>query len=260
MIIFSSLILMSGRPVVILTGAASGIGAALLPLLISDGCHVVASDISTLPENSEYRSFSCDVSDVQQIDQLFEFTIQQFGRVDVFIANAGFAYYEKTEVAAWSRTERIFKVNTISPIYTAQKMKQLHGDRPFQVIITASAMSHWPLPGYAQYGSTKAALHSFAVAYRHELTQDQHLQLVYPIGTRTPFFDRANQSPKPLMTQSAEQVASAIMKGIHSKKKAIYPSLLFRAAFIVNRIFPIFRSIAVAIEKRSFQKWIEKNG
>lgn len=250
---------MSSNPVVILTGAASGIGASLLPLLISDGCQVVASDISTLPENPEYRSFSCDVSDVQQIDQLFEFTIQQFGRVDVFIANAGFAYYEKATSANWERIERIYKVNTITPIYVSHKMKAIHQDKPFQVMITASAMSHWPLPGYAQYGSTKAALHSFAIAYRHELAPGQHLQMVYPIGTRTSFFDRADHSPKPLLTQSAEQVAKAMLKGLHSKKSAIHPSLLFRTAFILNRIFPIFRPIAVAIEKRSFNKWLESH-
>lgn len=251
---------MSRSPVVVLTGAASGIGASLLPLLAGEGYQVVASDLSSLPENKDYRSFSCDVSDHKQIDQLFDFTLEQFGQIDIFIANAGFAYFEKTKTADWERTERIYKVNTISPIYAAHKMKALHGSKPYQVIITASAMSHWPLPGYAQYASTKAALHAFAITYRHELDQGQHLQLVYPIGTRTSFFDRANHSPKPLMTQSAEVVARAMLNGIRSKQKAIYPSPIFHAAFKLNRIFPIFRSIAVAIEKRSFQKWVETNG
>ncbi|MEQ8715355.1 MAG: SDR family NAD(P)-dependent oxidoreductase [Cyclobacteriaceae bacterium] len=248
---------MSSNPVVVLTGAASGIGAALLPLLVRERYQVVASDLSSLPENEEYRSFSCDVSDHKQVDRLFDFAIEQFGRIDIFIANAGFAYFEKTKTADWERTEKIYKVNTISPIYSTHKMKALHGSQPFQVMITASAMSHWPLPGYAQYASTKAALHAFAATYRHELDQGQHLQLVYPIGTRTSFFDRADHSPKPLMTQSAEHVARAMLKGIRSKQKAIYPSLIFQAAFKLNRIFPIFKSIAVAIEKRSFKKWVE---
>lgn len=250
---------MNSNPVVILTGAASGIGAALLPLLVREQYQVVATDISPPAENENHLNFICDVSDSNQIDELFEFTLDQYGRVDIFIANAGFAYYEKTNSADWQRTERIFQVNTIAPIYAAHKIKEMHGDQPFQVMITASAMSLWPLPGYAQYVGTKAAIHSFAIAYRHELEKGQYLQLVYPIGTRTSFFEQANHSPKPLLTQSAEQVAKAMLKGIHSKKSAIYPSLLFRAAFTLNRIIPIFEPIAVAIEKRSFNKWLESN-
>jgi short-subunit dehydrogenase len=118
-------------------------------------------------------------------------------------------------------------------------------------------MSLWPLPGYAQYSSTKAALHSFAGAYRHELERGQYLQLVYPIGTLTSFFDRANHSPKPLLTQSADQVAKAMLKGLKSKRNSIYPSLLFRTVFILDRFFPVFRRIVIAIEKRSFVKWLE---
>jgi short-subunit dehydrogenase len=250
---------MSKPAVVILTGAASGIGAALLRLLIKEAYRVVAADISTLPENKDYRSFICDVSKPDQIDQLFDYTLKHYGRVDIFIANAGFAYYEKTEVADWLRTEQIYKVNTVAPIYSAHKMKELNKNRPFQVMITASAMSHWALPGYAQYASTKAALHSFAVAYRHELEEGQNLQLVYPIGTKTSFFDKASHSPVPLMKQSADQVAEAMLRGLKSKRNFIYPSLLFRTALILDRFFPIFKPISVAIEKRSFIKWLQKS-
>ncbi|MEM8894925.1 MAG: SDR family NAD(P)-dependent oxidoreductase, partial [Bacteroidota bacterium] len=187
----------------------------------------------------------------------FDYALTQFGTIDIFIANAGFAYYEKTEEANWSRTEKIYQVNTIAPIYTAHKMKALKVDRPFQVMITASAMSHWPIPGYAQYASTKAALHGFAFAYRHELKAGQYLQLVYPIGTRTAFFEKADGSPKPLLTQSAKKVAKAMFKGLKSKSNSIYPSLLFRLVYLMNHVIPILKPIAVAIEKRSFVKWLQ---
>ncbi len=248
---------MNDQPVVILTGAASGIGAALLQLLIEEHYRVVASDIIDFPKNKAYHIFKCDQSDPGQIDRLFDFTIEEFGHVDIFIANAGFAYFEKTEVADWKRSKRIYEVNTLAPIYAAHKMKELHKRQSFQMMITASAMSFWPLPGYAQYSSTKAALHSFAIAYRHELENGQHLQLVYPIGTRTAFFDRADSSPQPLLTQSAEQVAEAMLDGIKYKRKSIYPSLLFRLVLLANQILPILRPIVIAIEKRSYVQWLQ---
>lgn len=250
---------MSSNPVVILTGAASGIGAALLPLLIRGGYRVVASDIASLPESDDHLNYRCDVGDPQHIDQLLTFTIRQFGKVDVFIANAGFAYYEKAPAADWSRTDHIFRVNAFAPIYVAHKMSELNNGQPFQVMITASAMSFWPLPGYAQYAATKAALHAFAVAYRHELASNQHLQLVYPIGTRTSFFDRANHGPAPLMTQSAEQVAKAMMEGLQSKADTIYPSTMFKLMHRLNQVFPVVRSIVVALEKRGFKNKFKVN-
>jgi short-subunit dehydrogenase len=161
----------------------------------------------------------------------------------VFVANAGFAYYEKLETANWQHIEKIYQVNSFAPIYSLLKMKELNKDKDFYVCITASAMATMGLAGYALYGSTKSALDRFADAYWQEQESKNHLGLVYPVATRTNFFGSAgNQAPVYFPSQTPQQVARSIYKGILKRKKKIYPSLAFRVSYffgflqtIINR-------------------------
>lgn len=152
---------------IILTGGATGIGKALLNLLLSYDVQIVVGDL--YPEKIQAvpdRLFplKCDVSRQVNVDFLFQIAEKEMGGVDIFIANAGFAYYEKIEKEDWDHIKKIYHTNLISPIYAIEKMKALNRGRAYCVVVIASAMSKLPLPGYALYASTKAALDSFAYA------------------------------------------------------------------------------------------------
>ena len=252
---------------IILTGAASGIGLAVLGTLNTYPCHVIAVDrneeglraaLAALPQGpASITPYACDLSQPAAIDGLFEYATTTLGSIDLFIANAGFAYYESLEQAAWDRLEAIYRVNTIGPIYSAVKMRELNGTRPYRVVITASAMGKLAIPGYAVYGATKAALDRFAEGYRLELDDPRKLALVYPIGTRTQFFAAASSAstPQPWPTQTPEAVARAIIRGIERDQQSIYPSTLFRLILLLDRVFPPVRWLEQAIEKRRFERW-----
>lgn len=244
---------------IVLTGASSGIGLELLNMLAEYDCQVIA--VARSIENVEINhtnviKFACDISTPENVDALFEFACQKFGNIDIFICNAGFAYYEEIEKSDWNHIAEIFKTNVFSAIYASAKMKDLHKDRPYRVVVTASAMSFLALPGYSLYASTKAALHGFASAYRFELKKRQKLQMVYPIGTRTNFFNEAGaNTPVPWPTQTAEQVARAIIKGILKDKKSIFPSKLFLALNILNGYFPFIKGMIAWFEYIKLCKW-----
>jgi short-subunit dehydrogenase len=244
---------------VILTGASSGIGLELLYMLAEYDCQViaVARSIEKVEiKHSNVIKFACDISTPENVDALFEFAGQKFGDIDIFICNAGFAYYEEIEKSDWGHIAEIFKTNVFSTIYSSAKMKDLHKDRPYRVVVTASAMSFLALPGYSLYASTKAALHGFATAYRFELKKDQKLQMVYPIGTRTNFFNEAGEdTPVPWPTQTPKQVARAIIKGILKDKKSIFPSRLFLTLNILNGYFPFIKSMIAWFEYLKLCKW-----
>ncbi len=194
---------------IILTGAASGIGAALLARLAAFPCAILAADRDA-PRLSEtlarlaasparVTSFAGDMGKQEDVDALFAAAVERMGGVDLFIAAAGFAYYERLARPDWDHIETIFRVNAVSPIYTVEKMAELNRGRPHRTVIVASAMGRLAIPGYALYGSTKAALHRFAEAYRLEAPDPAALSLVYPIGTRTRFFANSNdRAPAPL--------------------------------------------------------------
>jgi short-subunit dehydrogenase len=256
---------------IVITGAASGIGKALVRLLVAVDCNLLVVDrnteaLSSLMDDLSHQeatifSYICDIGDQNQLDELFEFAIEKMNGIDIFIANAGFAYYEQLVKADWERMDQIFKVNVYSPINTAVRMKQLNPDTPYKIVVTASAIGKLGLPGYALYAATKSAIDRFAEAYRFELEDPSSLTLVYPIATRTNFFQQAskNLAPTPWPSQTPQQVALAILKGIKDDSKSIYPSGLYRIFFLLGRLFPFLYQLEQQIELQRFKRWTREN-
>lgn len=128
----------------------------------------------------------------ENLDKLLKDADKKLGGIDIFYANAGFAYYEVIPNADWDRIARIYSTNVFSPFYCLIALNQTRKE-PFLFVVTASAMSHLSLPGYALYSSTKAAVRSFIDAFRFELKPGNRVMVVYPIATRTQFFDAAGK-------------------------------------------------------------------
>ena len=145
-----------------------------------------------------------------------------------------------------------------SPIYAAWKMKALHLDGEYKVVITASGMAKIGLPGYALYSATKAAVDRFADAYRYELAEPERLMLVYPIATRTHFFNEAAEkaAPIPWPSQTPEVVAKAILAGIRHDKRVVFPSKLFWWVWMLGAVFPWIYRLEQRIELRRLRAWI----
>lgn len=223
---------------IVVTGASSGIGLELTKLLLDEGATVwaVALDASLMAiEDPLIRVHDCDLGTGGATDALFRAVIEREGRPpDVFVANAGFGYYERIAEADWPHADRIFQVNALAPIYAAEKMKQIHGARPFTVLITASAMSWVSLAGYALYSATKAALRGFTDAYRYELGPGQRLILTYPVSVPTRFFERAGTRTLPWPRQSARRVARRMLQAIVGRRNEIYPGPA-KALLLVGR-------------------------
>jgi uncharacterized protein len=250
----------------VITGAASGIGRALLEHLATYPVTILAVDnqaelldtaVAQLrtPRATVHR-LVVDVSSAAGNDALFDHALETMGRIDCFIANAGFAYYESLDRADWARMERMYAVNVVAPLYSAVKMRALNAGRVYRVVVTASAMGYIAYPGYALYAGSKAALIRFAEGYRFEVADPATLTLVYPISTRTGFFAQAGeQVPVAWPTQRAAQVVAAIVRGIERDQADIHPSWLFWFTLLLDRVLPIRRLIQW-IALRDFRAWM----
>ena len=243
---------------IVITGAASGIGLAILKALCKiPNVSIVASDINpcseSLPTCVHFTQHN--IANQQGIDALFDVALDNMGTIDLFIANAGFAYYEQTQQEDWQHIEKIYQCNTFSPIYTSQKMARINQGREYGVLITASFMGIYSLPGYSLYSSTKAALLSWADAYRREKQDNGHIMMLCPVATKTHFFDTT--APIPWPTQHAQDVAKAAIKGIKGNCKRIYPSKLSVLTLALNWIFPLVMPIYKSIEAFKFYKWLD---
>ena len=243
-----------------ITGASSGIGLEILKLLLANGCRVAACARHTEKINIRDDNLflkTCDVSKKEEIDAFFAFAEEKLGGIDLYISNAGFAYYEMIGEPDWEHAKTITDTNFLSAVYAAEKMKELHGAEPYNFVVTASAMGLLSLPGYALYSGTKAAVRGFADAYRYELAKGQHFQVIYPIATKTEFFRRAGtDTPVPWPAQDASAVAKKVIEGIQKDRDHIFPSVTFRITNTVSRVFPVVFRIYTDMNNRAFQKWL----
>ncbi len=249
---------LEGR-VVLVTGASRGIGYALVKRLLKEGAHVVAcarSMTKTSLSHERLMKIDADVGVADDLDRVFDEAITRHGTVDAFVANAGFAYYERLKNVSQAHVDAIFHVNVHQVVRGTMRMKAMKGDAPFNVMVTSSAIAYVPIPGLALYSATKAALQGFIGSVRHELGRKQVIQAVYPIATDTDFFNRANQPHRPWPMQSADKVAKAMVRGLKKNKRRVFPL----------KAFPIGRVLApwalmwyVRQEKKRFARFNNEN-
>jgi NAD(P)-dependent dehydrogenase (short-subunit alcohol dehydrogenase family) len=254
----------------VITGASSGIGRALLQELSGRQLKVVAAgrDEARLQDavtsarvpQTEIMPFTGDLAKKEGVDALFAYALQQMGGIDFFFANAGFAFWEWVEEPAWRRMEAIYRTNVFSPIYAVQKMHALFPGADYRVVITSSILGRVGLEGYALYSSTKAALDRFAEVYRLETGRPGRLVLVYPLAVRSGFLETAGGAPTPWLSQSPEAAARGMVRGIERDRETIYTSWILPPMLLANHLLPFTRRWYQALDGRVASRHRGKRG
>ncbi len=251
---------------IVLTGADSGIGFEVLKLLASEKSNkIFAVDINmnkmhTVADN--VIPFQCDVSSKENVDLIFEKAEEALGSIDIFYANAGYPYYEIFDYVDWDRTDRMFRTNVYSPIYSYQKyLKHLNG-RDGHFAITVSAIGKMAMPGFTTYSASKFAMEGFQQGIRFELPKNVKLTCLYPIATDTNFFAAANKETfeRPFPVQSPAVVAKKMVSGIEKGKKSVNPSFLFTLSGVLFAVIPPVKKVYLALEKNKLKRFAEKIG
>ena len=242
----------------VVTGCASGIGEALVKRLLDEGAQVVGIDrVESSPRfnSPRFASLVADLSELWQVEESYTEAKRRLGGVDLYIANAGQARYGKDTDLSDDDTTLLLNLNTRSVIDALRILRQDHSDEPFVFVAISSAIAKMPLPGYAVYAATKAAVTAYIHAIRHELLPGQNALLVYPVATRTNFFEVSGQTHRSWFTQSPDHVALSIVRGIQANTPEIHPSCLFN---ILYRFLPFALKIYLVREKNLYTKNIAK--
>lgn len=249
---------------IVLTGASSGIGLEVLKILSrGKGNRILA--VSRKIESLEgfaanVYPFSCDVSSAEGVDRIFEKAEEVLGNIDIFYANAGFPYFEEYNYTDWDRVKKIFDTNTLSPIYTYSKfLKHLDG-RKGTLAYTISAMGRMAMPGYALYAASKFAMAGFQEAIRLEKPDNLKITCVYPVATKTNFFNVGGggvKLKKPFPVQKASTVAKAAVRGIAKEIEQISPCFLFDVSQVLMGVIPPVKTLYWNLEKGKFIQFIE---
>lgn len=185
---------------VLVTGGGSGLGAALCRLLADAGADVVVADIHADKANAQVKaleqgssgrihSISLDVGDPQAAERAVAETMEQFGRIDVLINNAG---TDKTLPMAELTDEnwlRVINTNLNGPFFLAkhasEHMKQAGGGHIINISSTAAKRA-WP--NASAYHASKWGLLGLSHAMHAEL-REHNIKVTAVIvgGMRTPF-------------------------------------------------------------------------
>jgi len=173
--------------VAIVTGAASGIGMAIAEAMSREGASLVISDINKEGLEKVAKEISksggrvlpvkTDISKEDEVEQMVESSIVQYGRVDILVNNAAFlgsSYHQKpfadTQVAEWRAEIDVTLIGTLlcCKAVTSHMLKQKSG----RIISVSSDAGKMGIPQMAIYSSCKAALAGFSRALAQELAAD----------------------------------------------------------------------------------------
>ena len=247
---------------IIITGATSGIGLEMIRQLQPFRPEIVAVGraIEKIPALPGVHPFAADISTQRGVDSVFDFALEKLGGIDIFIANAGFAYYEKLGSPDWEHVERIFSTNVLSPIYGLEKMLEICRNRKFTYAITASGFGRTYMPGYALYCSTKYALHGFVSPVQYELPPNVHLCTIYPVAMETDFFNRAGgeKMPRPFPVQKVTPAVRNILKDLQKEKRSSHPYRALPFLILTSSVFPFLLQIINHIQNKKFKKYTNK--
>ena len=250
---------------VVVTGASSGIGKSIMEeLLKQEGNRILAAcrraeAISGYGDN--VIPFSCDLSTKEGVDALFRKAEEVFDKIDLYFCNAGAPYYERFDYEDWDRIQRLFDLNTVAHIYTYSKYLHHLNGREGRLVYTISAMGEMALPGYALYAATKFAMKGFQQAIRDETPDNLQISCVYPVSTKTNFFNVGTGGRKlapPFPVQAPEKVGKAVVRGVEKLREHIYPCKVYLPSKVLMNVVPPVKTLYVKAQKSKLHRFVKR--
>ena len=173
--------------VAIVTGGASGIGAATVALLRDRGATVVVFDRTEIED-----SVVCDVGDDASVVAGIAEVVGRHGRIDILINNAGIGAAGGVEANDDEEWHRVFDVNVLGMVrMTRAALPWLRKSPSASIVNTGSIVSDTGLVNRALYSATKGAVHALTRAMAADLLGDKvRVNAVSPGTAATPWVDR----------------------------------------------------------------------
>lgn len=254
--------------VALVTGGASGIGAALVSALATAGARVVVADIdadgakrhaeaidASGPGSAE--AVALDVTDREAFAHTVTTITTRFGRIDYLFNNAGIAVIGNTLDMAAADWNRLLDVNVrgvihgIEAVYPRMVAQSVRDGWRGHIVNTASVSGLVPAPGFSGYAMTKHAVVGLSVSLREEARRhDVRVSAVCPGVIGTPMATRAkllgeddlllDPSGPPPRLPDAAYCARKALKGVRRNRALIPVTPAAHIGWRLYRLWPGF--------------------
>jgi len=246
------------RPVVLITGAAGGIGQALalrwacegarIAMLDFEADHLAEAASSLASAGAEVFAVEADVTDYASCNRAVEAVISHFGRIDVLVNNAGTVHrsaFVDTDIAVY---RKVMEVNFFGSLNCSKAALPHLLERRGLIVVISSIAGVAPLYGRTGYAASKHALHGLFESARTELQErGVRVMLACPNFTRSPFEQRAmGADGQPAGTQRSMtgrlaepgEVAAAVVAGAQRGKNLLVLTALGKLSYYLSRLAP----------------------
>lgn len=220
--------------VVLVTGASSGIGEATARAAVQSGARVVLmarrkDRIDALARELGHHALavSCDITRPEPVKQAVAAAIDEFGRIDVLVNNAGQGLHATIEDIGIDDFRELLDLNTVAPLVMMQAViPYMRKQGAGSIVNVSSGATLATYPGSAAYTSSKSALNMLSGVARLELADAGIVvSIMHPCITATEFYGsvksgldlaKAQEAGTASIAQSPELVAGVILGLIKS--------------------------------------------
>jgi NAD(P)-dependent dehydrogenase (short-subunit alcohol dehydrogenase family) len=162
--------------IAVITGATSGMALATAKLFVEEGAYVFVTgrrkaqlDSAVKHVGKNVTGVQGDVSNLSDLDRLYEVVKAEKGRIDILYASAGFGEFNVPLGSITEETfDKTFNVNVRGTLFTVQKALPLMREGG-SIIMTGSIASVKGFEGFSVYSASKAAVRSFARTWTVDL-------------------------------------------------------------------------------------------
>jgi NAD(P)-dependent dehydrogenase (short-subunit alcohol dehydrogenase family) len=165
---------------IFITGASSGIGLAIVKLLVAQGHEVwgTSRNLERIPKMPRCHPVRLDLADRLSIEEAFKSALAEAGYFDVLINNAGAGHFGPAELLPMETVASQFQILVFGQIQLMQlALRHMQAREEGLIINVTSLASRFPVPFMAAYNAAKAALAAFTMSIQLELP-DSRVRIV----------------------------------------------------------------------------------
>ena len=251
---------------IVITGASSGIGKAILFLLKDIPCRIFTLNRQTPPltftHKAEITQISCDISQEEQVVDAVAALKGQMKTLDVLFNNAGITAHGRFDQMDFAVFHRTFATNFFGTVYLTRLLIEEIKAAQGTIITTSTVSGLYGIPGRSVYSSSKAALHAVFESLRIELQENGVHSIVFcppytKTNLRTSGLDAdgkvLNEAQHAGKIKTPEEVALAMLAAVQNPKSRLV--IMDKSGFFVKWL----RNLAPAFLEKVLHKKLYKD-